>query len=149
MTIEKKDYSSFFVFLSTTFCRALMVFQTFRYLKGPSGRIRVLKMIINFFIFLRPNAKMYQTPLKRKTMSTYNRKYCFNFISLRKINIWWDYPLIGPCTLSRFIALPIAMALSLAMFTLSLVLPSQYSIEILLSLLFWSGKTCFIAIFKM
>ena len=36
------------------------------------------------------------------------------------------------------------MALSLAMLTLSLVLPSQFSPEILLSLLFWAGDDIFI-----
>jgi len=39
----------------------------------------------------------------------------------------------------RYLALPIALALSLAMITLSLVLPTELSTEILLSLLFWAG----------
>lgn len=37
----------------------------------------------------------------------------------------------------RYLALPIALALSLAMLTLSLFVPAEYSTEILLSLLFW------------
>merc|ERR1719260_86795 len=37
----------------------------------------------------------------------------------------------------RYLALPIALALSLAMLTLSLIVPAEYSTEILLSLLFW------------
>jgi hypothetical protein len=66
MTIEKKDYSSFFVFLSATFCRALMFFKTFRYLKGQSGRIRMLKVVITLLNFVRLNAKMYYTQVATK-----------------------------------------------------------------------------------
>ena len=40
----------------------------------------------------------------------------------------------------RYLAYPIALALSLAMFTLSLMVPSELSTEILLGLLFWAGK---------
>ena len=40
----------------------------------------------------------------------------------------------------RYLALPIALALSLAMLTLSLFVPAEYSTEILLSLLFWLGR---------
>lgn len=39
----------------------------------------------------------------------------------------------------RYLALPIALALSLAMLTLSLIVPAEYSTEILLSLLFWAA----------
>ena len=42
--------------------------------------------------------------------------------------------------LSRYLAYPIALALSLAMFTLSLMVPSELSTEILLGLLFWAGR---------
>ena len=41
----------------------------------------------------------------------------------------------------RYLALPIALALSLAMLTLSLIVPAEYSTEILLSLLFWAGRS--------
>ncbi|XP_023337807.1 phosphatidylinositide phosphatase SAC1 [Eurytemora carolleeae] len=40
---------------------------------------------------------------------------------------------------TRYLALPIAFALSLAMLALSLTLPAQYSTEILLSILFWTA----------
>merc|ERR1719234_2909461 len=40
----------------------------------------------------------------------------------------------------RYLALPIALALSLAMLTLSLFVPAEYTTEILLSLLFWLGR---------
>ena len=40
----------------------------------------------------------------------------------------------------RYLALPIALALSLAMLTLSLIVPAELSTEILLSVLFWTGR---------
>ena len=40
----------------------------------------------------------------------------------------------------RYLAYPIALVLSLAMFTLSLFVPAELSTEILLGLLFWAGK---------
>ena len=40
----------------------------------------------------------------------------------------------------RYLAYPVALALSLAMFTLSLIVPAELSTEILLGLLFWAGK---------
>jgi len=39
----------------------------------------------------------------------------------------------------RYIAYPVALALSLAMFTLSLIVPAELSTEILLGLLFWAA----------
>jgi len=44
----------------------------------------------------------------------------------------------------RYLALPIALALSLAMLTLSLFVPAEYSTEILLSLIFWAVMIGFI-----
>ena len=41
----------------------------------------------------------------------------------------------------RYLAAPLALALCLAMFTLSLVVPSELGTEILLSLIFWAGGT--------
>ena len=40
----------------------------------------------------------------------------------------------------RYLAYPVALALSIAMFTLSLLVPADLSTEILLGLLFWAGK---------
>ena len=40
----------------------------------------------------------------------------------------------------RYLAYPIALVLSLAMFILSLFVPAELSTEILLGLLFWAGK---------
>jgi hypothetical protein len=53
MNFEKKVFSSSVLknSLLSDFCSALMVFQTYKYLKGPSGRIRVLKVTISFLVF--------------------------------------------------------------------------------------------------
>ena len=40
----------------------------------------------------------------------------------------------------RYLAYPVALALSIAMFTLSLLVPAELSTEILLGLLFWAGE---------
>ena len=40
---------------------------------------------------------------------------------------------------TRYVALPLLLLLSLAMLTLSLILPAELSTEILLSALFWAG----------
>ena len=50
-----------------------------------------------------------------------------------------ESPLAPLKTEQRYMALPIALALCLSMITLSIVVPTEFSTEILLSILFWAG----------
>ena len=60
-----------------------------------------------------------------------------------------ECPLVSLRADQRYLAYPVALALSLAMFILSLVVPSELSTEILLGLLFWAGKrACRTTIYK-
>ena len=61
------------------------------------------------------------------------------FVHTYFIFFGWTMLNICPCS-RRYLALPIALALSLSMLALSLFLPAQYSTEILLSILFWTGQ---------
>ena len=54
-----------------------------------------------------------------------------------------ECPLVSLRADQRYLAYPVALALSLAMFILSLVVPSELSTEILLGLLFWAGKRAY------
>ena len=69
--------------------------------------------------------------VNKKSLSENWKAFGFNITTL--------YPSPYSYGWFRYLALPVALALSLAMLALSLTLPTQYSTEILLSILFWAG----------
>lgn len=62
-----------------------------------------------------------------------------NYIVSPTEGVTHESPVINNRQDQRYLAYPIALALSLAMFTLSLMVPSELSTEILLGLLFWAA----------
>lgn len=65
-----------------------------------------------------------------------------NFVVSPTEGVTHESPVLQENKDKRFLALPIALALSLSMLALSLFLPAQYSTEILLSILFWTAMLC-------
>ena len=70
-----------------------------------------------------------------------------NYVVSPTEGVTHESPLADLRTDQRYLAYPVALALSLAMFTLSLFVPAELSTEILLGLLFWAGKSHFHIIF--
>merc|ERR1719384_276471 len=62
-----------------------------------------------------------------------------NYIVSPTEGVTHESPVINNRQDQRYLAYPIALALSLAMFTLSLMVPAELSTEILLGLLFWAA----------
>lgn len=62
-----------------------------------------------------------------------------NYIVSPTEGVTHESPVINHRQDQRYLAYPVALALSLAMFTLSLLVPAELSTEILLGLLFWAA----------
>jgi len=62
-----------------------------------------------------------------------------NYVVSPTEGVTHESPLADLKTDQRYLAYPVALALSLAMFTLSLFVPAELSTEILLGLLFWAA----------